>query len=76
MPGPKDEYVIGTKWIFKDKIGEFKTIVRNKARLVIQKNAPKEGVDFDETFAPVAYLESISLLLAFTCPFGFKFIWM
>ena len=67
VPRPSHVNVIGTKWIFKNKSDEFGTIVRNKARLVAQGYTQIEGVDFDETFAPVARLESIRLLLAISC---------
>ena len=56
--------VIGTKWIFKNKQDENGIIVRNKARLVAQGYSQVEGIDFDETYAPVARLESIRILLA------------
>ncbi|KAK1670268.1 hypothetical protein QYE76_058427, partial [Lolium multiflorum] len=51
--------VIGTKWIFKNKQDEFGNVVRNKARLVAQGFSQVEGIDFGETYAPVARLESI-----------------
>ncbi|KAK1695463.1 hypothetical protein QYE76_012160 [Lolium multiflorum] len=46
--------VIGTKWIFKNKQDEFGNVVRNKARLVAQGFSQVEGIDFGETYAPVA----------------------
>jgi hypothetical protein len=46
--------------------------VRNKARLVAQEYSQVEGLDFGETFAPVACLEVIMILLAFTTSKGFK----
>ncbi|KAG9450348.1 hypothetical protein H6P81_010313 [Aristolochia fimbriata] len=64
VPRPANVNVIGTKWVFKNKIDEEGNVVRNKARLVAQGYTQVEGVDFDETFAPVARLESIRLLLA------------
>ncbi|KAK0605240.1 hypothetical protein LWI29_024494 [Acer saccharum] len=67
VPRPKDINVIGTKWVFRNKTDESGKIVRNKARLVAQGYTQVEGVDFDETFAPVARLESIRLLLSITC---------
>jgi hypothetical protein len=54
VPRPKEQNVIGTKWIFKNKSDAHGTVVRNKARLVAQGYTQVEGVDFDETFAPVA----------------------
>ena len=53
--------VIGTKWIFKNKQDEHGNIVRNKARLVAQGFSQVEGIDFDETYACVARLESIQI---------------
>lgn len=51
--------VIGTKWVFKNKTDESGNVVRNKARIVAQGYTQVEGIDFDETFVPVARLESI-----------------
>jgi hypothetical protein len=64
--------VIGTKWVFKDKQGEDGEVVRNKARLVAQGFSQVEGLYLKETFAPVARLEAIMILLAFTASKGFK----
>ena len=51
--------VIRTKWVFKNKQEEYGEVVRNKARLVAQGYSQVEGLDFGETFAPVACLEAI-----------------
>jgi hypothetical protein len=64
--------VLGTKWVFKNKQGEDGEVVRNKARLVAQGYNQVEGVDIGETFAPVAHLEAIRILLAFAASKGFK----
>jgi hypothetical protein len=72
VPRPAEHNIIGTKWIFKNKKNEHGTVVRNKARLVAQEYTQIEGIDFDETFAPVARLESIRILLSFACHLGFK----
>jgi hypothetical protein len=68
----RDVNVIGTKWVFKNKQGEDGEVVRNKARLVAQGYSQVEGLDFGETFAPVARLEAIRILLAFAMSKGFK----
>jgi hypothetical protein len=61
---PHDVNVIGTKWVFKNKQGEDGEVVRNNARLVAQGFSQVEGLDFGETFAHVAHLEAIRILLA------------
>jgi hypothetical protein len=57
--------VIGTKWVFRNKQDENGMVTRNKARLVAQGFTQVEGLDFEETYAPVARLEEIRMLLAF-----------
>ena len=64
--------VIGTKWIFKNKSNEHGTVIKNKSRLVAQGYTQVEGIDFDETFALVARLESIRILLAIASHLNFK----
>ena len=51
--------IIGTKWIFPNKTDEEGNVIRNKVRLVAQGYTQVKGVDFDETFAPFARIESI-----------------
>ena len=51
--------VIGTKWIFKNKFNEHGHVIRNMTRLVCRGYAQVEGVDFEETFAPVERIEYI-----------------
>jgi hypothetical protein len=68
---PKDHNVIGTKWVFKNKQDNSGQVIRNKARLVAQGYSQVEGLDYGETFAPVARLESIRILLAFASSHGF-----
>ena len=69
---PSDKTDIGTKWVFRNKLDENGTVTRNKARLVAQGYRQEEGIDYDETFAPVARLEAIRLFLAFAAHKGFK----
>ena len=65
VPIPVDKNVIGSKWLFKNKMNEQGQIVRNKSRLVYKGHAQVEGHNFDETFAPVEILEVIRMFLAY-----------
>ncbi|CAM8889388.1 unnamed protein product [Rhodiola kirilowii] len=76
VPRPDGINVIGTKWIFKNKSDASGNITRNKARLVAQGYTQIEGIDFEETFAPVARLEAIRLLLALACHLKFRLFQM
>jgi hypothetical protein len=58
--------------VWKNKEGEKGEVVRNKSRLVAQGFSQKEGIDYEETFALVARLEAIRILLAFSVAKGFK----
>src|ERR1044072_316464 len=63
---PKGVHVIGTEWVFRNKLNEKGEVVRNKARLVAQGYIQQEGIDYIETFAAVARLEAIRLLISFS----------
>ncbi|GJW94164.1 retrovirus-related pol polyprotein from transposon TNT 1-94 [Tanacetum coccineum] len=76
VPNPMDTTIIGTKWIFRNKLDENGVVSRNKARLVAQGYNQQEGIDYDETYAPVARLESIRILLAYACALDFKLFQM
>ncbi|GJY40445.1 retrovirus-related pol polyprotein from transposon TNT 1-94 [Tanacetum coccineum] len=67
VPQPRNMTIIGTKWVFRNKLDENGIVSRNKARLVAQGYNQQEGIDYDETYAPVARLESIRILLAYAC---------
>ncbi|KAI4312619.1 hypothetical protein MLD38_037423 [Melastoma candidum] len=73
---PKDRSVVGTKWVFHNKLDESGSVVRNKARLVAKGYSQSEGIDYDETYALVARLEAIRLLLAYACYNDFKLFQM
>jgi hypothetical protein len=64
---PEGKNVIGSKWIFKNKLNEQGQVIRNNARLVCKGYAQIEGLEFDETFVPVARLEAIRMFLAYGC---------
>jgi hypothetical protein len=64
--------VLGIKWVFKNKQGEDGEVVRNKDRLITQGFSQVEGLDFGETFAHVARLEAIRILLTFAASKRFK----
>nr|GEX08541.1 retrovirus-related Pol polyprotein from transposon TNT 1-94 [Tanacetum cinerariifolium] len=66
VPRPEGKTIIKTKWIFKNKKNESSLVIRNKARLVAVGYSQQEGIDYDETFAPVARIEAIRLFLAYT----------
>ena len=69
---PEGKNVIGSKWIFKNKLNGQGQVVKNKARLVCKGYAQIEGLDYDETSVPIARLEAIRMFLAYACHKRFK----
>jgi hypothetical protein len=65
--------IVGTKWVFHNKQYEYGVVIRNKARLVTKGYSQVKDLDFDKTFAPVARLESIHILIDYATHHGFKF---
>nr|GFB19689.1 retrovirus-related Pol polyprotein from transposon TNT 1-94 [Tanacetum cinerariifolium] len=65
VPRPDKVMVITLKWIYKVKLDELGGILKNKARLVARGYRQEEGIDFKESFAPVARLEAIRIFLAY-----------
>jgi hypothetical protein len=57
--------IVGTMWVFRNKQDKHRVVIRNKAHLVAKGYSQVKGLDFDETFAPVARLESIHILLSY-----------
>nr|GEY06936.1 retrovirus-related Pol polyprotein from transposon TNT 1-94 [Tanacetum cinerariifolium] len=57
--------VIRLKWLWKNKKDEDQTVIRNKARLVAKGYTQEEGIDFEESFAPVARLEAVRIFIAY-----------
>ncbi|GJS92745.1 retrovirus-related pol polyprotein from transposon TNT 1-94 [Tanacetum coccineum] len=62
---PLCKNVINLKWLWKNKHDEENTIIRKKSRLVAKGYAQKKGIDFEESFAPVAQLEAVRLFIAY-----------
>jgi hypothetical protein len=71
VPRP-NQNVVGTKWVFCNKQDEHGVVTRNKAQLLAKGYSQVEGLDFDETYAPIARLESIRILLSYATYHGFK----
>ncbi|GJU44976.1 retrovirus-related pol polyprotein from transposon TNT 1-94, partial [Tanacetum coccineum] len=76
VPNPKSMAAIGTKWVFRNKLDENGVVYGNKARLVAQGYDQQEGINYDKTYALVARLESIRILLAYACALDFKLFQM
>jgi hypothetical protein len=64
--------IVGTKWVFRNKQDKFRVVTRNNVRLVAKGYSQVKGLDFEETFAPVARLESIRILVAYATHHDFK----
>jgi hypothetical protein len=69
---PPGHCAIGLKWVFKVKNDPQGNIIKHKARLVAKGYAQREGVDFEEVFAPVARIETVRLLIAIAAQRGWK----
>nr|GEW98856.1 retrovirus-related Pol polyprotein from transposon TNT 1-94 [Tanacetum cinerariifolium] len=65
VPRPEGKSIIKTKWVFKNKKDESSLVIQNKARLVAIGYCQQEGIDYDETFAPVDRIEAIRLFLVY-----------
>nr|GEV03375.1 hypothetical protein [Tanacetum cinerariifolium] len=69
---PFGKTVIRLKWLWKNKKDEDQTVIRNKARLVAKGHAREEGIDFEESFAPVARLEAVRIFVAYAAHKSFQ----
>nr|GEW73471.1 retrotransposon protein, putative, unclassified [Tanacetum cinerariifolium] len=65
VPAPDNISPLTLKWLFKNKHDEEQTIIRNKSRLVARRYRQEEGIDFEESFTPVARMEAIRIFLAY-----------
>nr|GEV39677.1 retrovirus-related Pol polyprotein from transposon TNT 1-94 [Tanacetum cinerariifolium] len=71
IPSPNGIKPLTLKWLFINKHGEEKTVIRNKTRLVVRGYRQDEGIDFEESFAPVAWMEAIRIFLTYAAHKGF-----
>ncbi|GJU79494.1 integrase, catalytic region, zinc finger, CCHC-type containing protein [Tanacetum coccineum] len=62
---PIGRNIIGVKWIWKNKTDAENIVIRNKSRLVTNGYCQEEGIDFEESFAPVARLEAVRMFVAY-----------
>nr|GFA83552.1 putative ribonuclease H-like domain-containing protein [Tanacetum cinerariifolium] len=65
VPTPHNISPLTLKWFFKNKHDEEQMVIRNKSRLVVRGYHQEEGIDFEESFAPVARMEAIKIFLAY-----------
>nr|GFC65125.1 hypothetical protein [Tanacetum cinerariifolium] len=56
--------IIALKWIYKVKLDEYGDVLKNKARLAVKGYRQEEGINFEESFAPVALIEAIRIFIA------------
>ena len=71
VPLPKGHSIIGMRWVLRTKLNESGKVIKNRVRLVAQGYNQQEGIEYDETFAPVTRLEAIQILFAFAAYKGF-----
>ncbi|KAD3337125.1 hypothetical protein E3N88_32645 [Mikania micrantha] len=69
---PPDGISVGVKWLFKTKLGTNGCILKHKARLVAKWYSQQPGIDFQETFAPVASFETIRLVISVVAQRGWN----
>ncbi|GJY18793.1 retrovirus-related pol polyprotein from transposon TNT 1-94 [Tanacetum coccineum] len=65
VPPPDNIKPLTLKWLFKNKLDEENMVIRNKTRLVVRGHCQEEGIDFEESFASVAKMETIRIFLAY-----------
>nr|GEU29745.1 retrovirus-related Pol polyprotein from transposon TNT 1-94 [Tanacetum cinerariifolium] len=77
VPQPKNMTIMGTIWVFRNKLYKNDVVSQNKARLVAQCYNQQEGIDYDETYVSFARLESIRIILAYACALDLRYSkWM
>jgi hypothetical protein len=69
---PTESRTVGNKWIFKKKTDMDGNVQTYKARLVAKGFTQTQGIDYEETFSPVAMLKSIRILLAIAAYYDYE----
>ena len=69
---PKDASFVGLKWVFRNKLDREGNVIRYKVHLVVKGYCQEEGIEYEETFAPVARLESVRIILAYASHMNFE----
>nr|KAJ0223121.1 hypothetical protein LSAT_V11C200078420 [Lactuca sativa] len=72
VPTPEGVSIVGSRWVYRNNSDEDGVIIKNKARLVVKGYSQQEGIDYDETFTPVARIKAIRIFLAFAAHKNFK----
>ena len=74
---PEGKDAKGVKWVYKTKFNEDGNVVKHKARIVAKVFSQQPGIDYNETFVPVARLDTVRTMLAIVGHYKWKFIrWM
>ncbi|GKD86546.1 retrovirus-related pol polyprotein from transposon TNT 1-94 [Tanacetum coccineum] len=73
---PNDKHVIKVKWLWKNKTNAENTVIQNKSRLVAKGYSQQEGIDFEESFAPIARLEAVQMFMAYAAHKNFTIFQM
>ena len=72
VPRPEDRSIVGSRWIYKIKYIADGSLEKCKARFVAKGYAQKEGIDYEETFAPVAIYTSIKSVISLAIQLGWE----
>ena len=64
VPRSKHKSIFGTKWVFRNKLDDSGTIIRNQARLVAQGYNQEEKIEFEKTYSHVARLKAIRMFVS------------
>lgn len=74
MDPPEGIIPIKCKWVYKKKNGSIDKVETYKARLVVKGYSQKEGINYEESFSPIAMLKSIQILLVISAHFNYEIL--